>query len=152
MLFNDVGFYKFEENELNPLSPRLIKFSVNGLYGEFDHIISLNSEKHVTAIIAPNGMGKTLCLKLIQALYESDWYFFDSVEFGAASYYFDDESYINITKVFNDDQDHLTDLKIDFYDGVKKRKHNWTQEVSNISPSLVRKRAPFMRLSSKVIG
>jgi ABC-type sulfate/molybdate transport systems ATPase subunit len=55
---------------------RLIKFKIKGLFDQFNYTIPLNLENHVTAIIAPNGTGKTLCLRLIAALFEHKWSLF----------------------------------------------------------------------------
>ncbi len=47
---------------------RLECFEIKGLFGQFDHRIPLRLEDRITAILAPNGLGKTVCLKLIHAI------------------------------------------------------------------------------------
>jgi predicted ATP-binding protein involved in virulence len=69
-------------------SGRLICFEVVGLFHEFNYRIPLNVEQRVTAIIAPNGSGKTICLRLINSLFAKQWSFFTTVEFERAEYSF----------------------------------------------------------------
>ena len=52
---------------------RFIEFEVEELFGEFKYTIPLNLDQHVTAVIAPNGIGKTLCLRMIAGLFEQKW-------------------------------------------------------------------------------
>ncbi len=78
----------------------LVCFEVFGLYDEFDYRIPINTETHVTAVIAPNGAGKTLCLKLIDALYKRNWSFFDGIEFVSVRYTFSDETEIVISREY----------------------------------------------------
>src|SRR5258708_169283 len=67
---------------------RLVHFKVHKLFGEYTYHIPLKTEKHVTAIIAPNGSGKTICLRLIDALFSKRWSFFADVEFEAVDFGF----------------------------------------------------------------
>jgi hypothetical protein len=67
---------------------RLISFEVEGLFGEYHYRIPVNVEDRVTAIIAPNGSGKTICLRLIAALFAKQWSFFSELEFSSAKYAF----------------------------------------------------------------
>src|SRR5216684_5748063 len=59
-----------------PPLDRLVYFEVKGLFQEFTYRIPINTEKRVTAIIAPNGSGKTICLRLINSLFQQQWSFF----------------------------------------------------------------------------
>lgn len=106
--------------DINEIAPRLSKFEVKGLNGEFDHTIPVNTSRHVTAIIAPNGVGKTLCLKMIKSLFEKDWYFFQTIDFQSAVFEFSDDTNIQIIKkmqVKNDEvlfEDDFDCLQIEF--------------------------------------
>lgn len=73
-------------------------FQIIGLYDEFDYTIPLNTETHVTAVIAPNGAGKTLCLKAIDSLFKKDWKFFRGIIFDASRYLFSDGTFIDIIR------------------------------------------------------
>lgn len=63
-------------------------FEVENLFSQYTYRIPVNTEKRVTAIIAPNGSGKTICLRLIAALFAKQWSFFSDLEFGSAKYVF----------------------------------------------------------------
>jgi len=63
-----------DAEEIRAVAPysgiRLIELRIERLFDEFDYTIPLSIVNHVTAIIAPNGTGKTLCLRMIAALFE----------------------------------------------------------------------------------
>jgi predicted ATP-binding protein involved in virulence len=78
---------------------RLSHFEVYGLFGEFNYIIPIKLEQRITAIIAPNGSGKTICLRLINALFSRKWSFFSGVEFERAEYHFTTGEKLTVAKV-----------------------------------------------------
>lgn len=47
----------------------LSEIKVSGLFGRFDHRIVLNKDERVTIMIAPNGFGKTMILRIINFLF-----------------------------------------------------------------------------------
>ena len=47
----------------------LSEIRVRGLFGRFDHTIVLNQDERVTIMIAPNGFGKTMILRIINSLF-----------------------------------------------------------------------------------
>jgi ABC-type lipoprotein export system ATPase subunit len=48
---------------------RITQISVNGLFGRFDHEISFGEGEAVKIILGPNGSGKTMILRIINALF-----------------------------------------------------------------------------------
>ena len=54
---------------------RITKISVKGLFGMFDHEIPLNQESRITIVHGPNGVGKTVLLRMVHGLfhYEYEW-------------------------------------------------------------------------------
>jgi ABC-type transport system involved in cytochrome c biogenesis ATPase subunit len=84
---------------------RLIEFEIERLFDEFDYTIPLNLENHVTAIIAPNGTGKTLCLRMIAALFEQKWSVFADNIFSKILYKFNEGTTVEIDKKPPDDSD-----------------------------------------------
>jgi ABC-type ATPase involved in cell division len=78
--------------------PRLACFRVFGLFDEFDHDIPINLDDRITAIIAPNGRGKTVCLRLINALFRRQWSLFRSTIFDRLEYIFSSGDSIEIVK------------------------------------------------------
>lgn len=77
---------------------RLEEFRVDGLFGEFNYVIPLNLERHVTAIISPNGTGKTLCLRLIHGLFANKWSIYSSTEFDKITFSFTGGAQVIISK------------------------------------------------------
>jgi ABC-type lipoprotein export system ATPase subunit len=92
-------------NNLRPRSDssgnliRLSQFEVFGLFGEFYYNIPIKIEQRITAIIAPNGSGKTICLRLINALFTRKWWFFSGVEFDSVEYRFTSGEKLTIAKL-----------------------------------------------------
>lgn len=82
---------------------RLIEFQIERLFDEFDYRIPLNIQDHVTAIIAPNGTGKTLCLRMIAALFEQKWSIFADNIFSKILYKFTEGIKVEIDKKLADD-------------------------------------------------
>lgn len=80
------------------MPPRLSRFQIADLFGLYTHDILLEHDERVTAIIGPNGLGKTTCLKLINALFNSKYSTFYTVEFSACKYEFNDGSLVEVTR------------------------------------------------------
>ena len=99
---------------------RRLNFKVEGLYEDYDHEIPINLEDHITAIIAPNGMGKTICLKLIYSLFSGDWAYFSSVDFRSVLYEFSDGSKITIEPRYSQDVG-----STDLFDDDESRPQVW---------------------------
>lgn len=53
--------------EITPTA-RIQRIEVKGLFGLYDHVIDLNLEDRVTILHGPNGVGKTILLKMVRAL------------------------------------------------------------------------------------
>lgn len=82
---------------------RLSSFRVQGLFGEFNHFVPLSANSRITALIGPNGMGKTACLRLINALFRRQWSVFSSTEFHAIEFIFSDASQVHVRHGASDD-------------------------------------------------
>ena len=81
-----------------PNSTRLTSFNVDRLFHEFSPRIPLNLNEHITAVIGPNGRGKTVCLRLINALFRRQWYYFSSVAFSRVEYSFSTRETVEVFK------------------------------------------------------
>jgi len=58
----------------------LKKLVINGLFGHFNHVVKFK-EGNITIITAPNGYGKTICLKLIDAIFNRKLSFLCDLQF-----------------------------------------------------------------------
>ena len=77
---------------------RVKQISIINLFGIFNHIIPMKMEDRVTIIHGPNGFGKTIILKMINAFFEGNYSIFRLVPFDTFSMEFDDSSDITVTK------------------------------------------------------
>jgi ABC-type Mn2+/Zn2+ transport system ATPase subunit len=89
--------YRIEQDG-NTTAPRLLRFRIEGLFEEFDYTIPLKQVERVTAIIAPNGAGKTVCLRMIGALFSRKWSIFTTYAYREVSYWFSNGAEIRITQ------------------------------------------------------
>lgn len=60
---------------------RLKRLQVNELFGRFNYEISFKLDDDITIITAPNGYGKTILLKIIDAIINKKIYFFMHLSF-----------------------------------------------------------------------
>ncbi|MCY3780792.1 MAG: AAA family ATPase [Chloroflexi bacterium] len=67
---------------------RITKISVKGLFGMFDHEIPLNQESRITIVHGPNGVGKTVLMRMVHGLFNCDYSYvafgipFEQIEIG----------------------------------------------------------------------
>ncbi|PXF59043.1 MAG: excinuclease [Candidatus Methanogaster sp.] len=73
---------------------RLKKITVTNLFGMFCHEVPLNMDDHITIIHGPNGIGKTILLTLLDALFgpQEEYYKLRRIPFSELSMDFDDGS------------------------------------------------------------
>ncbi|MEZ2775139.1 AAA family ATPase [Acinetobacter pseudolwoffii] len=64
----------------------LIKLHINNLFGHFNHKITFNDE-NITIITAPNGYGKTVCLKVIDAIFNKRFTYLSNLDFSSIELY-----------------------------------------------------------------
>jgi hypothetical protein len=142
---------------------RLQKFSVHGLFGLFDHEISLHLEERITILHAPNGYGKTAILKMINNFFGGSLAVFRQFEFKRVVLEFDNRDAITITQ-----REPETDRKDNprfrprFYtialktnaDGKSREYDPWTrtdrQDESrlDIPPHIIERYVPFLGRST----
>ncbi|MBQ4775293.1 AAA family ATPase [Pectobacterium versatile] len=72
---------------------RLVKLSINGLFGHFNHVIPFKNDD-VTIITAPNGYGKTIALKIIDAIFNKRNVFLSNLQFNSISLVTDKDTLI----------------------------------------------------------
>jgi len=69
---------------MNPQEPeplRIRQIRIDGLFGLYNHCINLNLKERVTILHGPNGVGKTVTLRMVEALLKGDYEFFFSYPF-----------------------------------------------------------------------
>lgn len=92
---------------------QLQTFSVSGLFGIYSHTVTLNTDKHISVIIGPNGRGKTVCLRLIDAMFNRKFAYFAEVPFHQILFTFSNGDYLKVHKhePSNDDDDHTSAIR-----------------------------------------
>jgi len=79
---------------------QLNKLIINGLFGHFNHVIKFKDE-NITIITAPNGYGKTVCLKVIDAIFNRRLSFLCDLQFELIEIFTSDGT-LTITKEIDD--------------------------------------------------
>ena len=82
----------------DPMPSRLAQLEINDLFGLYSHRIHLNQSERITIIIGPNGRGKTVCLKLIEALYKKRFRYFADIPYSSVVFSFDKGEKITINQ------------------------------------------------------
>jgi predicted ATP-binding protein involved in virulence len=77
---------------------RIRQISVANLFGIFNHIIPLKMTERITIIHGPNGFGKTMMLKLLNALFSQSNHFLQTVPFDVFKVDFEDNTSFWISK------------------------------------------------------
>jgi len=89
---------------------RLKRLTVNELFGRFNYDISFNVDEDITIITAPNGYGKTILLKIIDAIINKKIYFFMHLSFAEINLILQSGKIISIyqrqSDLFGDDKKH----------------------------------------------
>lgn len=81
------------------MATRLRMFEIDGLFGLYDHRITLNLRDRITIIIGPNGRGKTVCLKFIEALFRNRFDYLIDIPFRTASFSFTSKETLSIRRL-----------------------------------------------------
>ncbi|RAJ09887.1 AAA family ATPase [Aeromonas salmonicida] len=105
---------------------KIIRVTVKSLFGVFDHDIPLNSESGITIVIGENGLGKTVILESISALFSKNYDFFRTLVFENFMFYFDNNDTWQLTKKNDENGFSLYILKDSIIKPVSKGK---TQKI-----------------------
>ncbi|WP_437823719.1 AAA family ATPase [Tenacibaculum mesophilum] len=92
---------------------RINKIKVENLFETFTHEIKFNHEENLTLILGQNGLGKTMILRIIKAIFEGDFITLLNTEFSKIIVELDGDTFWEIYKrvVDNQEQIHFTLLK-----------------------------------------
>lgn len=83
---------------------RLEYFRADGLFGQYSNEIALKLNDRVTGVIGPNGRGKTVCLRLIDALYRRNFWYLTTIEFERLTYRFTNGVELQISRLDPDEE------------------------------------------------
>jgi predicted ATP-binding protein involved in virulence len=85
-------------------SLRIKSIKVTGLFGLYDHLVTLTEER-VTVIHGPNGVGKTVFLKLVDAFLGGRYLEISKIAFESFEIIFTDDSFVEIRRKGDSDQE-----------------------------------------------
>ena len=113
---------------------RIERISIKNLFGIFNHTIDMNRRDRITIIHGPNGFGKTVLLTLIYELFSSQIKTLRNTPFSEFRIYFDNGSYISITKNIasgtfaSRKKSDSMDLTFSFYERKKRKPKSWVKK------------------------
>jgi len=81
------------------MASRLKTFWIEKLFGEYTYQIPIRSDERITAIIGPNGVGKTVCLRLINALFRGQTWLIANTLFHTVGFEFTNGERVIITRL-----------------------------------------------------
>ena len=78
---------------------RISKIGVHGLFDRFNHDIDFNPAERITIMTGPNGIGKTMILRILDALFNRPVRSLEPMPFREVQVTFDDYSTIRVTRI-----------------------------------------------------
>lgn len=120
----------------------LDKLVINGLFGHFNHSVKFK-EGNVTIITAPNGYGKTVCLKIIDAIFKKKLTFLCELQFSEIMLY-TSEGTISIKKNHEKKPN-----SINLSHSKVKKSYEYSSDYefsksSRLSPAIISNTLPFL--------
>ncbi len=75
--------------------------TVHGLFDTFNHNLALNTDERVTIVFGPNGIGKTMILRILHVLFNSSLTSLGRMPFRNVNLTFDDRSNLTVARLPN---------------------------------------------------
>ena len=89
---------------------RMRKFTVTGLFDTFDHEVAFNLDEGITLMLGENGMGKTVMLRMIKALFEKDFLFLFGTPFEQVQIEFENGSLWRVRKRSEEEEEEVISI------------------------------------------
>lgn len=81
------------------MGARLLEFSIDNLYGLYNHKVEFNNSEGISILHGPNGVGKTALLKCISHLFSGDFESLAKIPFQKVSAILDSGTEISVTRM-----------------------------------------------------
>ncbi len=111
------------------------KITVKNLFGMFCHEIPLNMAEHITIIHGPNGIGKTILLTMLNALFSSSYEKLRRIPFNEFSIDFEDGSVLSLEREIKSDLVERNMGDDDYGLVFKFNKHGSNLESYTVAPA-----------------
>jgi energy-coupling factor transporter ATP-binding protein EcfA2 len=82
---------------------RIAKISVKGLFGMFDHVMPLNQESRITIVHGPNGVGKSVLMRMVHGLFHYAYEILGQTPFESMSVFFENGGVIQVHRISKGD-------------------------------------------------
>jgi predicted ATP-binding protein involved in virulence len=131
---------------------KINRVKVKSLFGIFEHDIVLNEDSGITIIIGENGLGKTMMLEAINALFDKDYSFFRPLEFTEFEFYFNNGEIWKLTKQLKEGSFSLSIARDSVLKPVQKiKQHKIYQDSDQFSKKMaMRDRERMMRMEMEM--
>jgi predicted ATPase len=80
---------------------RIERIHIKGLFGMFEHDIRLNKEERITVIYGMNGIGKTMIFRILEYLFDSNFFKLSNCPFDIARIYTDNDENLTVNNKGN---------------------------------------------------
>jgi hypothetical protein len=81
---------------------RLIGLGVNRLFGLFDHTIDLRTDQRITILFGPNGIGKTIILRMVDEFFSGRYDLLQRIPFDSFVLRFEGNATLTISRIPSD--------------------------------------------------
>ena len=78
---------------------KITQILVHGLYGRFNHELTFNPSERVSIMIGPNGFGKTMILRILNAIFNLRVHGLERMPFETVTVHFDDKSTLEVRRI-----------------------------------------------------
>lgn len=82
----------------NEIHDQVASLEVTGLFGRFNHLVKFNPLSDLTIITAPNGYGKTMLIRIIDAFFNRRLHFFWKLDFEEITIEFSSSKSVSISR------------------------------------------------------
>ena len=124
--------------------PDLTGLRVSNLFGRFDHELKFTPEDDVSIITAPNGFGKTVLLRILDALFNRKLTFFRRLDFSTIEVSMGDSQRISVSKSGQEDSKSGA-TKVEFSGrgfGSRSNKYTLARNVSRFEYRFLERNLP----------
>ena len=125
----------------------LTHLHVSNLFGRFNHHLEFEDGNAITIVTAPNGYGKTVLLRIIDSVFNSQLSFFSRIAFDRIDIGLGGKKSLIISKSYDDAGDTSTGVEFRTRGfGPKTSRHVFTRNISSVDLRHLDRRLPLDRV------
>lgn len=113
---------------------RIARITVSGLFDRFNHDLEFKPDERITIMIGPNGFGKTMTLRIVNALFNQPPRTLARMPFQKVAVYFDDGSCLGVLRASSESPQDGSKTKLEIvYQDASETKHRF-EPAQKINP------------------